>query len=176
MNADNHKYSNLEVQRVRELDIRMFIPGCNPRKVTQDIECPFCGKMKFSLNCKKGANYARCWSCGQGFSDPIAAVAHYSGINLDTDWLHALEETARQGGITITPQERKREESIATAVKANHASFLRKQLESSGLSEEDVMASIIEGGQELFRSPFRKGRVNETFIPDETGDEMLIYY
>lgn len=176
MNADNHKYSNLEVQRVRELDIRMFIPGCNPRKVTQDIECPFCGKMKFSINCKKGANYAKCWSCGEGFSGPIAAVAHYSGINLDTDWLHALEETARQGGITITPQERKREESIATAVKANHASFLRKQLESSGLSEEDVMASIIEGGQELFRSPFRKGRVNETFIPDETGDEMLIYY
>ena len=38
------------------------------------------------------------------------------------------------------------------------------------------MASIVEGGQELFRSPFCKGKVNEAFIPDPTGDEMLIFY
>ena len=176
MSIDNLKYSNLEVQRVKNLDIRMFIPGCNPRKATQDIECPFCGKMKFGINSKKGANYAKCWSCGKGFSGPIAAVAHYANINLDTDWLHALEETARQGGIVITPIERQRDLSIAAAVKSNQSSFLRQQLEASGLTEADVMASIIEGGQELFRSPFRKGRVNESFIPDEAGDEMLIYY
>lgn len=176
MSIDNLKYSNLEVQRVKNLDIRMFIPGCNPRKATQDIECPFCGKMKFGINSKKGANYAKCWSCGNGFSGPIAAVAHYANINLDTDWLHALEETARQGGIVITPIERQRDLSIAAAVKSNQSSFLRQQLEASGLTEADVMASIIEGGQELFRSPFRKGRVNESFIPDEAGDEMLIYY
>lgn len=29
MSIDNLKYSNLEVQRVKNLDIRMFIPGCN---------------------------------------------------------------------------------------------------------------------------------------------------
>lgn len=176
MNSDNHKYSRWEVQRVKDLDIRLFIPNCNPHKTTQDVECPFCGKIKFNINRKKGCNYAKCWVCGQGFSGPIEAVAHYQGINLKTDWLHALEETARQGGIVITPEERRREESIAAAVKTNQASFLRQQLESSGLTEEDVMASIIEGGQELFRSPFRKGRVNESFVPDETGDEMLIYY
>ena len=134
MNIGNHKYSDWDVQRVKDLDIRMFIPGCNPHKVTQDVECPFCGKIKFNINRKKGCNYARCWSCNQGFSGPIEAVAHYSGINLKTDWLRALEETARQGNIMITPQERRREESIAAAVKTNHASILRQQLESSGLT------------------------------------------
>lgn len=176
MNSDNHKYSKWEVQKVKDLDIRLFIPGCDQRKVSQDVECPFCGKTKFNISRKKGYNNAKCWACGQGFSGPIAAVAYYQGINLDTDWLHALEETARQGGIVITPEERRREESIAAAVKSNHSSFLRQQLESSGLTEADVMASIIEGGQDLFRSPFRKGRVNESFIPDDAGDEMLIYY
>ena len=176
MNTENHKYSKFEVDRVKALDIRQFIPGCNIHKVSQDVECPFCGKMKFNVSRKKGFNSAKCWACGEGFSGPIAAVAYYSGINIDTDFLHALEETARQGGIVITPQERQREQSIEAAVKSNKSSFLRQQLEASGLSEADVMASIIESGQELFRSPFRKGKVNEAFIPDETGDEMLIYY
>ena len=176
MNPENHKYSKFEVDRVKALDIRQFIPGCNIHKVTQDVECPFCGKMKFNVSRKKGFNSAKCWVCGEGFSGPIAAVAYYSGINIETNFLHALEETARQGGIVITPQERQREQSIEAAVKSNKSSFLRQQLEASGLSEADVMASIVEGGQELFRSPFRKGKVNEAFIPDETGDEMLIYY
>ncbi len=176
MNTDNHKYSRFEVERVKALDIRQFIPGCNLHKTSQDVECPFCGKPKFNVSRKKGFNSAKCWVCGEGFSGPIAAVAYYSGINIDTDFLHALEETARQGGIVITPQERQREQSIEAAVKSNKSSFLRQQLEGSGLSEADVMASIVEGGQELFRSPFRKGKVNEAFIPDETGDEMLIYY
>ena len=109
MNPDTHKYSKWEVQRVKDLDIRQFIPGCNLHKVSQDVECPFCGKMKFNVSRKKGFNSAKCWVCGEGFSGPIAAVAHYSGINLDTDFLHALEETARQGGIVITPQERQRD-------------------------------------------------------------------
>lgn len=176
MNSGNYKYNKWEVQKVKDLDIRAFIPGCNPHKASQDVGCPFCGKIKFNINRKKGFNNAKCWVCGQGFSDPIAAVAYYQGINLDTNWLQALEETARQGGIVITPEERRREESIAAAVKTNQASFLRMQLEASGLTEADVMASIVEGGQELFRSPFRKGRVNESFIPDDAGDEMLIYY
>lgn len=177
MNLDNKKYSDWEVQKVKDLDIRQFIPDCNLHKPTQDIKCPFCGKdKKFNVCHKKGYNFAKCWSCGQGFSGPIAAVAYYSGINLDTDWLQALEETARQGGIVITPNERKREESVAAAVKANLSSFLQQQLDSSGLTEEDVMAYIVENGQEHYKSPFRKGKVNESFLPDESGDEMLIYY
>ena len=95
MNTENHKYSKFEVDRVKALDIRQFIPGCNIHKVTQDVECPFCGKMKFNVSRKKGFNSAKCWVCGEGFSGPIAAVAYYSGINIETNFLHALEETAR---------------------------------------------------------------------------------
>ncbi|MBD5258439.1 MAG: DUF3854 domain-containing protein [Barnesiella sp.] len=176
MKSSNLKYSRFEVQRVRDLDIRQFIPGCNPSKASQNVECPFCGKMKFSVTHKKGYNCAKCWACNEGFSGPIEAVAYYSKINLDSDWLHALEETARQGGIVLVPEEQRRNDLLAAEVKTNQSSFIRKQLDGSGLCEADIMANIIEGGQELMRSPFRKGRVNESFVPDETGDEMLIYY
>lgn len=94
MNLDYRKYSDWEVQRVKDLDIRLFIPGCNQHKASQDIECPFCHKKKFNVSHKKGFNSAKCWVCNQGFSGPIAAVAYYQGINLETDWLRALEETA----------------------------------------------------------------------------------
>lgn len=172
MSLDNRKYSSFDEQRVKDADIRLFIPECNRHKTTQEVVCPFCGKKKFGINAKKGNNYARCFACNEGFSNPIAAVMHYENL----DYLSALERTANIAGIPITPQERRREEAVNSTAKANRSSFCRQQLDGSGLTEEDVMASIIEGAQELFRSPFRKGRVNETFIPDETGDEMLIFY
>ena len=176
MPSDNLKYSSEDVQRVKDLDIRQFIPGCNPNKATQDIECPFCGTKKFYVNHKKGFNYAKCWACGNGFPGPIEAVAHYSNINLKTGWLRALEATAMQGGIVLLPKERRRKKDIAEAVKAHRDSFLQQQLASSGLTEEDVWANVQEGGQELSKSPFCKGSVNENFVPDPVGDEMLIYY
>lgn len=172
MNLDNRKYSSFDEQRVKDADIRLFIPECNHHKMTQEVVCPFCGKKKFGINAKKGNNFARCFVCNEGFSNPIAAVMHYEKL----DYLPALERAASIAGIIITPQERRREQAVMSTAKANSSSFCRQQLEGSGLTEDDVMASIVEGTQELFRSPFRKGRVNETFIPDETGDEMLIFY
>ena len=176
MNIEHKKYSDSDIQRVKDLDIRQFIPGCNTRKPSQDVECPFCGKIKFNISRKKGYNNAKCWSCNNGFSGPIAAVAYYAGINLETDWLRAVEETARQGGISLKPLSKIREETLAAEIKSNSDSFLRQQLSASGLTEYDVAATYLEGGQEITRSPFRKGRVNEKFIPDEKGDDMLIYY
>lgn len=172
MNPDNHKYSKWDEQRVKEADIRLFIPGCNHHKVSQEVECPFCGKKKFGINAKKGNNYARCFVCNQGFSNPIAAVMHYDSL----DYLQAMERAAQIAGIIITPLERQREISVKEESVALKSSFCRQQLSDSGLDEKDVMASIVEGSQELFRSPFRKGRVSDKFIIDESGDDMLIYY
>lgn len=172
----NKKYSEREISKVKSLDIRLFIPGCSPNKASQEVDCPSCGKKKLSIVHKGDKNFAYCHNCQFSLPDPISAVGYYANINLRTDWLSAVEETARQAGIILTTQERRREQSVEQAVRANRSSFCRQQLEASGLTEEDVMASIVEGGQELYRPSFRKGRVNESFIPDDLGDEMLIYY
>lgn len=172
----NHKYDRYEVDRVKALDIRLFIPGCNQHKATSEIECPHCGKKKLSVVHKGEKNFAYCHSCQFSLPGPIEAVAHFSGIDLKNDWLHALEETARQGGVILTPNERKKEEAVQTAKKSIRSSFCGQQLEASGLTPEDVMATTLEGSQETLRSPFRPGRVDEKFTPDESGSDMLIYY
>lgn len=176
MNLDNRKYSKWEEDRVKGLDIRLFIPNCNHGKGSQDVKCPECGEKKFSVVHSQGKNFAYCHHCQFSLHGPIAAVGYYSGIDVEKDYLKALEETARQGGIVLVPQEQRRKDSVKSAVKANASSFCRMQLEASGLTEADVMASVVEGSQELFRPTFRKGRVNEYFVPDDSGDEMLIYY
>lgn len=172
----NLKYDRWEVDKVKALDIRLFVPGCNQHKATVEMECPACGKKKFNVIHKGDKNFAYCHACQFRLGGPIEAVAHYSGIDLKNNWLEALEETARQGGIILTPNERKKEEAVKTAVKTTRSSFCGQQLEGSGLSVEDVMATTLEGSQETLRSPFRPGRVDEKFTPDESGSDMLIYY
>lgn len=174
------KYSKFEVQRVRNLDIRMFVPGCSMHRTTQEVECPQCGKKKFSIVHKGDKNFAYCHACKFTLPDPITAVAHYSDIDIKNNWLGALEETARQGGITITPEETQRqtqkEHELQNLRAGRRSDFLFQQLEGSGLTVEDVMATVIEGNQECMLSPFRSGTVDSYFNVDESGRDMLIYY
>ncbi len=71
MNTENHKYSKFEVDRVKALDIRQFIPGCNIHKVSQDVECPFCGKMKFNVSRKKGSILPSAGHVAKGSPAPL---------------------------------------------------------------------------------------------------------
>lgn len=179
MNDENYKYSTSDVEKVKDIDIRTLIDGCSERKTSQQVVCPKCGEKKLSVVHKKSEkkNFAYCHACEFSFSGPLAVVAYDMGKDLSRDFLEVLEETARRGGVSIFPQEHHREQAVKKAVVDNKSSFLRKQLEGSGLTEEDVMAQVWEGGQELFISPFRRGRMTEAFIPDlNGGDEMLLYY
>jgi len=172
----NRKYDQWEVERVKAIDIRLVVPGCNQHKATCEMECPVCGKKKFNVIHKGDKNFAYCHSCQFTLSGPIEAVAYYSGFDLKNNWLQALEETARQGNVILTPNERKKEDAVKSALKTTRSSFCGQQLEGSGLTIGDVMATTLEGSQETLRSPFRPGRVDAKFVPENTGDEMLIYY
>lgn len=84
---------------------------------------PVLREEKFGINAKKGNNYARCFVCNKGFSNPIAAVMHYENL----EYLPALERAASIAGIVITPQERRREQAVQSMAKANRSSFCRQQ-------------------------------------------------
>lgn len=46
----SNKYSEFEVQKVREADIRLFVRGAHERKSKTEMDCPFCGaKKKFTV-------------------------------------------------------------------------------------------------------------------------------
>lgn len=48
------KYSDFEIQKVKQADIRLFIRGANERKGVQEIDCPFCGAEKNSAFSTEG--------------------------------------------------------------------------------------------------------------------------
>lgn len=175
-----YKYSKFDLDRVNEVDIHLAIPGA-PSRHSEMMECPFCGKKKFSLVHKAGKNFAHCFACEKGFSGPIDAVMHYSG----KPFLDAVEAVAQLGGIVLVPQNEapapvppnkkpkaKKEPPTATpALKA----FWEEQLESSGLTVEDVAVTI--EGEDAKVSPFRRGRsVSPSEFEEGIGDDMLIYY
>lgn len=173
-----NKYSTFEVSKVKEkADIRSLIPGASESKITQDIDCPFCGKAKkFRISRKRGFNNARCFACGEGFSNPIEAYAYFNKLDIKADFLRCLEETANSCGIIITPEETIRKEKVNKVKEDIKKSFCSQQLESSGLTVEDVFATVIENGQELAKSPFLKGTIGPDFSSDMKGDDMLIFY
>lgn len=171
------KYSQYDVDKVRsESDIRMIIPGAIESRTTQDITCPFCGaEKKFRISRKKGYNNARCFKCGDGFSGPMEAYAHYNGLDMKKDFLQILEGTARQCGVIIIPEESRRSKRISELKSELRKSFCEQQLEGSGLTLEDVVANVVENGQEMLVPPFQPGTMAGS-LPDLKGADMLISY
>ncbi|MDE6011082.1 MAG: DUF3854 domain-containing protein, partial [Muribaculaceae bacterium] len=170
------KYSQFEVQKVRDADIRLFIRGANETKGAQDIKCPFCGAdKKFRILHRGQYNYAKCWVCGEGFSGPLEAYAYLQGLDIQRDYVKCIEGVANMAGITITPEETIRKEKVKKEKKIIQKTFTHQQLEDSGLSPDDVMATVQEKGQELIICPFRPGTVKQG-QPVTQGDDMLIFY
>lgn len=173
----NHKYSRFEVDKVKDADIRLFIPGCSPTgKVTQEVECPQCHAKKFSVTRKKGMNLARCWKCYFTLSGPLEAYAHFNNLDMKRDYIRIIEGVANEAHIIITPEETHRKEQVKKAKESTRQSFCGKQLEGSGLSVEDVMANVLDENQEYVASSFRPGTVGPNFSLDLKGDDMLIFY
>ncbi len=168
------KYNKFDIEKVKEADIRLFIPGAKAHKGSQELECPFCGAKCFSVVHGKGKNFAYCHKCEKGFSDPVAAMMHYGKL----EWLDAVEAVARQGGIVLTPESERREHAIAGARSESTSSFCAAQLKGSGLKVEDLMASVVVDKTPTYLCPFRKGTfdVYNNFKVDPSGDDMLIYY
>lgn len=174
--TDYQKYSRFTVNTVKSVDIRLIIPGCNTHKTTQEIECPHCHAKKFSVTTKGKLNFAKCWKCDFQLSGPLQAYAHYNNLDMKRDYIQIIEGVAAEAHLTIIPEETVRRDTIKKTKDRVGKSFCGKQLEGSGLTVEDVMASVVDDNQEFITSPFRSGTFGPGFSIDDKGDDMLIAY
>lgn len=167
------KYSKADIDDLRaRADIRDYIPGAL-RKANQTLNCPFCGEKKFNVVHTKGKNFANCWVCKESFPDAIAAVRHFSKCS----FVEAVEKVAEQEGVLLVSEEEKRRNVVAEAKSKNKESFCHRQLQGSGLTEEDVLASVVdEKGNPMQIVPFQKGTIEPGFRQSKYGDDMVIHY
>lgn len=169
------KYSPATWQSVKKKasDIRDYIPNVPKRKAEVKIKCPMCGAEAFSVVHKAGKNFAFCHACDFSLPDALAAVKHFQGLDDDA----ALEYLARAEGMIIETEQERRARTVREIESKPKKYFYQQQLEGSGLTEIDTLANIVEDNQEHQASPFRKGRLDtESWKPDPSGDDMLIYY
>lgn len=171
------RYSEQTIADVnREADIRGMIEGADTTKAKQYIDCPFCGaKKKFSITRNSRYNCAKCFSCGEGYSNPISAWMHLQNYSRE-QYPQAIEEVAKMARLNIRSEEdvrHDRERDEATRV---NGTFCATQLAESGLKVEDVMATLNDGKGEQPMSPFQPGSFGPGFRIDPKGSDMMIYY
>lgn len=172
-----NKYSDFEVQKVREADIRLFVRGANEGKAKTEMDCPFCGaKKKFTVLHRGKYNYAKCWVCNEGFSGPLEAYAYLQGLDIKRDYVKCIEGVASMAGIPITPEETVRKKKVKEEKAKVQKTFTHQQLDGSGLAVEDLMATVMEKGQELTMCPFQPGTIKNGQPVVRQGDDMLIFY
>lgn len=171
------KYSDLTIKAVNDAaDIREIIPGADPSKSKQYLDCPFCGgKKKFGVTHNSRQNSARCFACKEGFSNPIAAWMHYQGYGKEKYPL-AIEEVAKMAGINIRTEDEERGEFFRNHEARIKDTFCSEQLAASGLAMEDVMANSSDGKSVVQVSPFQPGSFGPGFRIDPLGSDMMIYY
>lgn len=172
--SDYQKYDKFQIEQLkRDADIRLFIPGCDESKRDQKIACPVCGQKKFSVVHKAGKNLAKCFACDLCFTNGVAAVMKLEG----KDFLSAVEYVAERANVVLIPREQKRRERVDRLKDSSVKSFCSQQLEASGLTMEDIVAHVLDSqGRDSWEVPMRKGGIDAPFQPNDTDDEMLIYY
>ncbi len=171
------RYSEKTIKDVNDrADIREIIPGADPAKPKQNIDCPFCGaKKKFGITHNSRYNSAKCFVCNEGFANPISAWMHYQGYDKDK-YPQAIEEVAKMAGMTIQTEEEERGSFYRDQKDRIKDTFCSEQLEASGLTLEDVMATAFDGKAETRISPFQSGSFGPGYRIDTLGSDMMIYY
>lgn len=171
------RYSEQTIKSVNDnADIRDIIPGADPGKTKQNLDCPFCGaKKKFGVTHNSKYNSAKCFACGEGFANPISAWMHYQGYGSDK-YPVAIEEVAKMANMTISTEEEEQNRFNRDQQDRVKDTFCSEQLEASGLKVEDVMATTFDGKSESKVSPFQPGTFGPGYRIDPLGSDMMIYY
>lgn len=178
-------YSDLTIRNLRDnADIRYCIPEADVTRATSYVTCPQCGKSGkgkgLCVTHKAGKNMAKCFSCGFSLSDAIAATMLYECQNDKRRYPEAIKKTADACGIYIQSEEDRRKEVVKKEQRKIEKSFCERQLESSGLTIDDVMvrAQVMVNGEaiEVLTPAMCRGGLDRLGNVRPGDDEMLIYY
>ena len=140
-------------------------------------KCPACnkeGKGK-GLSIQVTKNIAKCFSCDVSYSSPLDYLIKQEGLKFPD----AVKKLADLCGIIIETEyeEKKRIKQLNRKPKPKQKSFCDLQLESSGLTYDDVRAEIIEDKATVKRPTFLQGTLSQYGqLLEGQGDDMLIYY
>lgn len=168
-------------------DCRTLVPGASATKQSSYVPCPVCGADKKGKCLRVSAKYAYCGSCKLSLN-PIGIIQQYEGLS----FIDAVKKLASLANVILPEDARPKSKSpkkpaqatIAKLQKNKRKAFVLQQLESSGLSEKDVMASVYinpDDEKPTLISPFRSGGISrgnngKLWVPNDEDDEMLIYY
>lgn len=153
----------------------------DPRPSGKDLytKCPSCGyidrRKRKGLIITPTKQIAKCFKCGWSAKGAINYLMDAKG----EQYPDALRILANQYGISLPEaEEAKMEVKKKAKQNGSHKSFFEQQLESSGLTADDIQAKVkCDDNTTKERLPFIAGTrdMYGRILPLE-GDDMLIYY
>lgn len=152
--------------------------------MTKHAKCPKCGKQGKLKGKHVGLNivddqvrnrhFVKCNSCG--FKAGGGAINVMMEMS-DLKFMDACQKIADQTGIQLEFEQEKKKADSRQSQKDLEGSFCARQLEASGLTFDDVRATVIIDGNTCQTSPFKKGAIDPgTGKVDDLKDEMVIHY
>ena len=169
------------VQKIKDrAKLRDFVSDTTKHGRTHYIECPNCkasGKKKgkpqgVQFNFSK--EIGKCFQCGFGFQGAIGYLTKVKNL----EYVKALEEIAQNYGIDLEPDKERKQRLKDAKRREKQKSFRDLQLKESGLTLDDVKATIIRDDKtEINRPVFREGTRDQYLrVQEGKGDDMLIEY
>ncbi len=158
-----------------------FVPGLKRSGKDLIAPCPFCGKegKGKGVTISPAKQVWKCFSssCDKGGQGAVSFVMESENLN----YPDALRHIADRYSIIIDdhpPVATAKKQPAKKSAKKKSKSFCDLQLESSGLTREDVMVEVYQDNSTVSEAPaFRKGtRTQYGDITLGEGDDMLIYY
>lgn len=176
------------INRLNDVSLFSILPAAEGKGMTRYCRCPSCnaeGKVKGKQkglavvdDPVKRKRLIKCNSCGlKAGGGAVNVMMTVTGL----EFIEACHKIADMTGIQIEYEKERSEDTgkggRPDGLKNDRHSFCFRQLEASGLTYDDVKATVYVGNDLCQVSPFRKGALDPfTGKVDELKDEMLILY
>ncbi len=170
-------YEKYNVQRIKDVaDLKDVASDFTDLKRSgKDFtgKCQLCGSSKLTIS--PGKDIFKCWSCNEGGK---GAINYLMKMERKT-YKEALAYLAEK--YNILPDDPLKDAKYLKAEadnrRKNKKTFRDLQLESSGLTDDDVRATVYEDNKTIERSPFTVGMLDQFYrlVPGH-GDDMVIWY
>jgi DNA primase len=151
-------------------DVARDFVSTKQKGVSIVADCPFC-HAKDGLVITPGKKIFKCFHCNKGGNSLINFVMMVG----DKSFAEAIDYFTRKYSIFTetkpTPKPAKKSKSAQTDC------FMSRQLRESGLTTDDVLASVLIDDKNIDRSPFSYGSLDNYWrLRIHEGDDMLIWY